>query len=175
MAIVKGISVFLLIVLVVFLVIQLFYLPMFLFKEAKVELSSETDFGPLFFAKPIVTILPNGADQSTLKVVPVLESDTVEAPIKKGDVFGYANVYYAEKQIGRVDLVAGNDVQRNDLLSATHHVKNFFTSKYMKMIYIAIAAVVLLFIISCIILNLPKRKRRVKYIPYKSSRNIKED
>ena len=41
MAIVKGISVFLLIVLVVFLVIQLFYLPMFLFKEAKVELSSD--------------------------------------------------------------------------------------------------------------------------------------
>ena len=41
MAAIKGISVFLLVVLVAFLFIQLFYLPKFLFEETKVELSTE--------------------------------------------------------------------------------------------------------------------------------------
>lgn len=143
--------------------------------ELKVELSTETDFVPLYFAKPFVTILPNGADQSTLVVKPKLTKETVEAPIKKGEVFGYAEVFYAEKKIGRVDLVAGNDVQRNDLLNATHHVKNFFTSKYMKIVYFALAGAVVLFILICIFLNLPKRKRKVKYIPYHPKERDRND
>lgn len=138
--------------------------------EIPVELSTEADFVPLYFKKPFVTILPNAADYSTLVVKTKLISDSVEAPIKKGDVLGEAEIYYAEKIIGRVDLVAGNDLQKSTMLSVLRHIKNFFLSKYMKMIYAAIGLVIIIFILWCIFLNLGKKKRRVRYIPYKDGK-----
>lgn len=139
--------------------------------EIPVELSSETDFVSLYFKEPFVTILPNGADQSTLVIEKKLIAESVDAPIKKGDVLGEAEVYYAEKLIGKVDLVAGNNVEKNEILALIRTVKNFFTSDYMKLIYLVFAGIVVLFILGCIILNLPKKKRKVKYIPYQDERN----
>ena len=135
--------------------------------EIPVEYSLDTDFVPLYFKKPFVTILPNDADQSTLVVKTKFNTEVAKAPIKKGDVLGKAEITYAEKVIGTVDLVAGNDVASSNLLIAATQVKNFFTSIYMKLLYAAIAIVVIVFIILCIKLNLEKlKKRRVRYIPY---------
>lgn len=135
--------------------------------EIPVEYSLDTDFVPLYFKKPFVTILPNDADQSTLVVKTKFNTEVAKAPIKKGDVLGKAEITYAEKVIGTVDLVAGNDVASSNLLIAATQVKNFFTSIYMKLLYAAIGIVVVVFIILCIKLNLEKlKKRRVRYIPY---------
>ncbi len=141
--------------------------------EIPVELSNEADFVSLYFKEPFVTILPNGADQSTLVVENKLIAESVDAPIKKGDVLGEAEVYYAEKLIGKVDLVAGNNVERSGILAIIRSVKNFFASDYMKIVYITLAIIVAIFILSCILLNLPKKKRKVKYIPYEDGRNKK--
>ncbi len=138
--------------------------------EIPVELCMEADFVPLYFKKPFATILPNGADESTLVVKTNLRSESVDAPIKKGDVLGEAEIYYAEKVIGKVDLVAGNDLQKSSLLSAMRSVKGFFVSKYMKIIYAVIGIIVALFILWCILLNSGKKKRKVRYIPYKDNK-----
>ena len=134
--------------------------------EIPVELSMDTDFVPLYFKKPFVTILPNGADQSTLVVKTNFKSETVDAPIKKGDVLGQAEIYYAEKKSGKVDLVAGNDVEKSELLAITRAFKNFFTSSYMKIVYVVLIIAVLIFIFFCFYLNRGRKKRKVKYIPY---------
>ncbi len=139
--------------------------------EIPVDLSSETDFVSLYFKEPFVTILPNGADQSTLVPKTKLIAESVDAPIKKGDVLGKAEIYYAEKLIGEVDLVAGNNVERNDILAIIRSIKNFFASDYMKIVYIVLGLIVAIFILGCIILNLPKKKRKVKYKPYKNTKN----
>lgn len=39
----------------------------------------------------------------------------VSAPIKKGDVLGYVNVYLGENQVGRLPIVANEDVERLNL------------------------------------------------------------
>ena len=135
--------------------------------EIAVEYSMDTDFVPLYFKKPFITILPNDADHSTLVIKTNFDSETVKAPIKKGDVLGEAQVMYAEKVIGTVDLVAGNDVSSSTLLVFATHVKDFFTSIYMKLFYAVIAIIVVGFIIICIRLNLSRsKKRKVRYIPY---------
>ena len=135
--------------------------------EIPVEYSVETDFVPLYFKKPFITILPNEADDSTLVIKTKFHSEVAKAPIKKGDVLGKAEVMYAEKVIGTVDLVAGNDVSSSALLVFATHVKNFFTSIYMKLFYAVIAIIVIAFIIMCIRLNLARlKKRKVRYIPY---------
>jgi len=136
--------------------------------EMPIELSLETDFVPLYFKKPFVSILPNEADDSTIEIETKLKAESVEAPIKKGDVLGTADVIYAEQIIGTVDLVAGEDIASSSLLIAVKYVKEFFSSSYMKILYIAIALFILVFIILCIRLNMSAiKKRKVKYKPYK--------
>ncbi|MEE1239947.1 MAG: D-alanyl-D-alanine carboxypeptidase family protein [Acutalibacteraceae bacterium] len=135
--------------------------------EMPIELSLDTDFVSLYFEKPFVTVLPNEADDSTIVVKTHLKSESVEAPVKKGEVLGTADVIYAEQVIGTVNLVAGNSVKESKLLVALKYVKSFFGSIYMKIVYVLIALAIVIFILMIIRLNMARiRKRRVKYIPY---------
>lgn len=144
--------------------------------EIPLELSLDTDFVPLYFEKPFVTVLPNGADDSTIVIKPSLISESVEAPIKKGDVLGKADVYYAEKLIGTVNLVSSDDIKESKLLVGVKYVKDFFSSVYMKILYVAIILVIVIFIILCIRLNMSAiKKRKVRYIPYKEERENRHD
>ncbi len=140
--------------------------------EMPVELSFETDFVPLYFKEPFVTVLPNEANDSTIVIKPKLNSESTEAPIKKGQVLGVAEVIYAEEVIGKVELVAGNDVESSGLLVLVKHIKGVFSSIYMKLIFAAIIIAILIFILMCIKLNIKRlKKRRVKYIPYNERNN----
>lgn len=134
--------------------------------EIPVKLSMDTDFVPLYFKEPFVTVLPNEADDSTLVFKTKFNSETVNAPIKKGDVLGKATIYYAENVIGTVDLVAGDDVEKSELLVIANYIKNFFTSRYMKIIYLAVLIAIIVFIAICFYINRGRKKRKVKYIPY---------
>ena len=135
--------------------------------EMPVELSLDTDFVPLFFKEPFVTVLPNEADASTIVVKPHLVSETAEAPIKKGQVLGTADIIYAEKIIGTAELIAGEDIEPSLLLIIVKYIKLALTSIYMKIILAIFAVCVIIFILLCIRLNMSKiKKRKVKYIPY---------
>ncbi len=135
--------------------------------EMPVELSLDTDFVPLYFKQPFVTVLPNEADDSTIVIKTHLNSESTEAPIKKGQVLGTAEVIYAERVIGTVELVAGADVKSSGILVVIKHIKNFFSSVYMKIFYLLIVIIIVIFIILCIKLNKERlKKRRVRYIPY---------
>lgn len=135
--------------------------------EIPVELSFETDFAPLFFKEPFITVLPNGTDDSTIIVEPHLVSESVEAPVKKGQVLGTADIIYAEKVIGTCDLIAGEDINPNTLLVVLKYIKTALTSVYMKILLIILVVAVLIFILLCIRLNMSKiKKRKVRYIPY---------
>lgn len=136
--------------------------------EAKVELSLESDFVPLYFEKGFVTILPNEADDSTIVVDVNLFEESVDAPVEKGQILGTADIIYAEQVIGTVNLVAGNDVKSSNILILFEGIKKVFSSVYMKVALWAIVAFIVIYILICIKLNLSKTKRRkVKYVPYK--------
>ncbi len=143
--------------------------------EIPVEQSLQTDFLPLYFDKPFISVLPNEADDSTIVIKTFFENETATAPIKKGDVLGYAEIIYAEKVIGRVNLLAGEDVKASAILQFWELVKEIFTSKYMKAVYLIIAAAIVGFILVMIKLNWPRKKRKVKYIPYKESDYKKDE
>ena len=150
--------------------------------EMPLELSLDTDFVPLYFKQPFITILPNEADDSTIKVVPILKKDeiknksVVEAPVKKGDVLGVAEIYYAEKLIGTVDLVVAEDIPASKLLVGVKKVKAFFSSSYMKILYGVVAIAIIIFIILVIRLNMALIKRRkVRYVPMKKREKNRYD
>ena len=135
--------------------------------EMPVELSFDTDFVPLYIEKGFVSVLPVDADESTIKIVPHLNGKSVDAPLKKGQVLGTADIVYAEKIIGTVNLVAGNSVKQSKLLLVTRTAKEVLSSGYMKLVYALIAVGVIIFIVMVIRMNAGRSKRRkVKYIPY---------
>lgn len=135
--------------------------------EIPVELSLQTDFIPLYISKSIISILPNDADESTIVIEPHLKFEKVDAPIKKGDVLGQADIIYAEQVIGRVDLVSAQDVEASLLLIAVRAIKEFINSFYMKILLAVAAVFAVIFIIMCIRLNIGRgKKRKVKYLAY---------
>ena len=135
--------------------------------EIGVDLSLDTDFVSLYVEEGFVSVLPKDADDSTISIVTKPTKETVDAPIKKGQVLGTADIIYAEKVIGTVNLVSNENIEKSAMLTAIRAVKNFFTSSYMKVFYILIALAVLIFVISVIKLNSKKgKKRKIKYVPY---------
>ena len=82
-------------------------------------------------------------------------------------MLGTADIIYAEEVIGTVNLVSNENIEKSVILSVLRAVKNFFTSSYMKIVYILIAAIIVIFIIAVIKMNRKKsKKRKVKYVPY---------
>ena len=140
--------------------------------EIGVDLSLDTDFVSLYVEKGFRSVLPKDADDSTISIVPHPTNETVDAPIKKGQVLGTADIIYAEQVLGSVNLIAHEDVEKSNLLAVLRTVKRFFTSSYMKIVYALIGLAALIFIIAIIKLNSgrKKSKRKVKYVPYKENR-----
>lgn len=135
--------------------------------EIGVELSLDTDFVSLYVEESFVSVLPKDADDSTISIVPHPTKETVDAPIKKGQVLGTADIIYAEQVIGTVNLISNENIEKSTMLTVLRAVKQFFTSSYMKVLYVLIALAVLIFIISVIKLNSKKsKKRKIKYVPY---------
>ena len=135
--------------------------------EIGVELSLDTDFLSLYVEESFISVLPKNADDSTIRIVTNPISQKVDAPIKKGQVLGTADIIYAEQKIGTVNLVSNENIEKSAMLSVLRAVKNFFTSSYMKVVYILLAAAVLIFIIAVIKMNSNRsKKRKLKYIPY---------
>ncbi len=135
--------------------------------EIGVDLSLERDFLPLYIEKSFLTVMPKKSDASTITIEPHLKQKTVDAPIKKGDILGTADVIYAEEVIGTVNLIAKEDVKRSNLLYVFRTVKRFFISKYMIAVYIVIGLLIVAFFVGVYKLNKGNKKRRnVKYVPY---------
>ncbi len=136
--------------------------------EAPVELSSETDHISLCFAGGLKSLLPKEADASTVTFKVNLKQKSFDAPIKKGDIMGTADIFYAEEKLGTLNLVAAQSVKANSMLVFARAAKNFFTSTFMKVVYAVIALAIILFLCAIIKLNFFKGKqRKVRYIPLK--------
>lgn len=136
--------------------------------EMPVELSMDTDFVPLYFENSFRSVLPKDADDSTIVIKSKLYYEKIKAPVKKGEVLGEAEVVFAEKVLGKVKLVAGEDVKSSKLLVFADSVKGVFSSSYMKVVYAILIGAVVIFILLCIIMNAPRRKKRkVRYVPYR--------
>lgn len=132
--------------------------------ELPVELSWDTDYVSVAPERGLSAVVPKDADTSTTSLQIRWDKDRVQAPVKKGDVLGECDVIYAGEVLGTVKLVATHDVERSTLLYLGNAVGNFFKTVFSSTPFLIILGVivgaVVVFIISCIILNSPKKRRR---------------
>ncbi|MEG2421415.1 MAG: D-alanyl-D-alanine carboxypeptidase family protein [Oscillospiraceae bacterium] len=116
-------------------------------RELPVTLSDEVSAIALRPERSLEATLPNDIDLSAFSQEVKLYHETVEAPVKAGQVFGEVTVKNGTTAYGTIPLVAVQDVERSPLLYRIHQIKEFFSQLWVKIllvVLILLAAVVLL-------------------------------
>lgn len=108
--------------------------------EVGVNYSPELDTLMLYPASDLRTVLPNGDDSMLTKTFDVPQR--VDAPIRMGDKIGTVTLSLGDDIVGTVDLIAGRDVNRSELLYAFAQVKAFFGGLYFRVVCAVTAAYV---------------------------------
>jgi D-alanyl-D-alanine carboxypeptidase (penicillin-binding protein 5/6) len=118
-------------------------------KDARVALTVENE---------LAALIPISDDDNSNIVTNVQIPDELQAPIEKGTVIGTVTYTYGDTQIGSANLVAANDVERNNLLHVLHIVIKVVTSPFF------FIPAILIIIIAIIARHQKKKKERKKRI-----------
>ncbi len=136
--------------------------------EVKVNLSSEFDYVSLIPAENVSALVPSGVNAQSVLVEPISELtlEKVDAPVKKGDKLGRAEIKYAGVTIAEVDLVAAFDVS----LSPAKYVGDKIFKIIKSPVFIIIVLVILLAIIPLAIISYRnKQLKRIKKLKEKQN------
>ncbi len=127
-----------------------------------VKYNWEVDHLRLLPAEEISALVPTGTKTGSLVVRPI-ESETpkeIEAPIKKGDVLGKAEVLYGDDVVATVDLVAAEDIDRSFILWLLDGIKTIFSTTIFKFIFAFFLTLVIIYVLLIIRKNRIKAKRK---------------
>ena len=117
-------------------------------KQINVRLSTDTDKLVLTAKSDLVSLVPADLDMELLTKDPVITApESVDAPIKAGDVIGSVTYSYDGMDYGTVELVALSDVAMSPVLYYADKLSNFFQSTVFKVILIVLAVFVVLYIL----------------------------
>lgn len=107
---------------------------------------------------PVNALVPSNVDKAAEIITSINIPDEIYAPIKKGDILG--NVVYTFKgtQIGISNLVATNDVERNEILHILNLILKILTSPFF---FIPVIIIIIILIIAN---NRKKKRERQKRI-----------
>ncbi len=115
------------------------------------------------------TLMPQSYNIDNVRAVPELdatllnEDKSIDAPIQKGDVVGELKLILSGKEIGRVDLLAAETVERSEALYLLDQVKNVFNSFAFKFFFLFVMIFLVIYVVIMVLRNHNKRKyRRVK-------------
>lgn len=124
--------------------------------QDSVVLVPETDFA---------TVVSKDMDAQTIIRKVVLEADTVDAPVTKGQVYGKVELYVnVDQKLGEINLVASESLERSDLLVLWQEVQNFLRSPWFWVGVILLALLLIGYIILNIVHNRRRRKKNMKRV-----------
>ena len=110
-------------------------------------------------------MVPQGLDASGVMIEPDENMpESVDAPVKKGEVIGTANILYAGQVIGTVELVAEEDARRSLILYAGNLLKEGLQSTAGKLVIAAVVLVVLFFVVVNVLYHYKKKKKRIRVV-----------
>jgi D-alanyl-D-alanine carboxypeptidase (penicillin-binding protein 5/6) len=131
--------------------------------EIALKYAWQKDTLRLLPAKSYSAILPTNVSPSSIIVTKDVP-DSIEAPVKKGQVIGKATLSYANEKLATIDLVSAESVERSELLHTTDIAKSIVTSKWFLIIAAIVVVLLVIYIILAIIYNRKRKKlRRVKH------------
>lgn len=103
-----------------------------------VTLSQEADYVGAQATGELEAILPNDLDPANFQITPIFDSDSLEAPVTKGQVLGHVTISNGDTVYGTLDLVAVDDVSRSELLYRLDRIEKFFGQLWVRIVLGAI-------------------------------------
>lgn len=124
--------------------------------ELPVRYSTETDTLMLYPADGLSTILPTDSDGSVTQKEYHLP-DYISAPVQKGDAVGTVTLYLSGQAIGTVDLLAGEDVHRNQVLFVVSKLGDFAGSTFFH-VFLVLSVITFVIYLVWFFLNAAQRR-----------------
>ncbi len=127
--------------------------------EVKVDFAWNTDSMLVAAEEGYSAIMPSSVeDSSILYTVDLPES--VEAPIKKGEVLGTLTMQYADQTLATVNLVATESVERSELLHTLDIGRDILSSNWFVSIIAIVIFLLLLYVVLALLYNRKKKRMR---------------
>ena len=141
--------------------------------EVGVRLSWDKDTVKLLAQQKFATLVPVETTVDDVQPVVVIENsklvpvkggkkgdviECIDAPVQKGAVVGYVKLMLQQEEVGRVDLVAAENVEQSVALTYLDKVKGVFDTFLFKFLVTFVIVVVVLYIVLMIIRNHNKRR-----------------
>ena len=132
--------------------------------EEKLTLAWNKSSIQLVPQQTLTAIVPKNINENNITIEPDIP-ESIQAPVKQGDLVGTAKVYYkddtmSERQLlTTTNLVASESVDRSGFLYVLDVIKNIVTSIWF---IISVSVIVIAFIIYIIISRIYKRKNKKK-------------
>lgn len=127
--------------------------------QVKVNLAWSQDKVSLVPREEFATVVYDQLKSEDIIKKITLYTEEVDAPVEKGTVFGKVELYVnLDQKIGEVELVAGESVERSQILAAWDKVSGFMQSPWF---YVGLGLLLLL-LIGYIILNIVHNRNRRK-------------
>ncbi len=129
--------------------------------EVKVNLSNEFDYVSLVPVENVSALVPSGVTAESVLIEPISELtlESVDAPVKKGDLLGRAAIKYAGETVAEVDLVAAFDVKLSSGKFIADKILSIITSPAFIILFLIVIVVI---IPLCIISHRNKRKLKLR-------------
>lgn len=98
------------------------------------------------------TMLSKDVKKSDIKITAKCQ-EVIDAPVKKGTVLGTATIQYNGEELAKVNLVAAENVEKNEFSYFMTVAKNVVTSPAFVIVAISVAVLFVVFVIVMIILS----------------------
>lgn len=130
--------------------------------SVKLEYAYQKDELLLAASDNVTVMLPDSVELSSI-VRTVEKPESVQAPIRKGEVVGTVTLSYANEVIATVPVVATESVARSDLVAGWEQGRKLLTSPWFVAIMATIGALVLVYLILVVFYRRKQKQlRRVK-------------
>lgn len=111
-------------------------------------------------AGALAATLPKDLDVADFTVTPVYDAPSVEAPVAKGQKLGTVTVSYEGKEYGTLDLVALNEVYRDEWMYRMSQVEAFFDQLWVRLVLTALILFIVVLVVRGILKGRRSRRRR---------------
>lgn len=129
--------------------------------DVKIRLSWDTDHLLLTPQNDVSALLPTNADPSTVQQI-VNIPESIDAPVKEGDLIGTMSLKLNNEEIATVNLIASQSVDSNPILIALDFIKSIISSLAFKIIFAIIVLLIIGYIIVIVLYNKKVKQNRVR-------------
>ena len=129
--------------------------------EIPVKLSANKDHVIATPEKDVSLLMPNDIELSSVQKLAHVK-DSLDAPVKAGDVIGTLDLKLKDDVLATVNLVASDSVDRSTFLFMLDRVQNFFSLIYVRVAAIVLAILIIAYLIFTVAYNKNRQKSKYK-------------